>query len=130
MRNSITVPVYTNRDQIDVTFPARWAICPVCEGCATDRGASVECDGPYGEGGNGFTASEWADQDDDFKSDYLAGRYDRPCEACDGLGRVQAIDQDAVTGWRERILLKAYRAQERDSRAVDAIHAAERRMGA
>jgi hypothetical protein len=130
MRNSITVPVYTNRDQIDVSLPARWAICQACEGCATDRGAGLECDGPYGEGGNGFTASEWADRDDDFKADYLAGRYDRPCAACDGLGRVQTIDDNAVTGWRERILLKAYLAQERDSRAIDDIHAAERRMGA
>jgi hypothetical protein len=43
---------------------------------------------------------------------------------------VQGIDEDAVTGWRERIFLKAYQAQERDSRAIDAIHAAERRMGA
>lgn len=120
----ITVPVYTNRDQIDVTFPARWIICPTCEGCATDRGASVECDG------GGFTSSEWAEQDDDFKSDYLAGRYDRPCVPCKGLGRVQGIDEEAVTGWRESIFLKAYLAQERDSRAIDAIHAAERRMGA
>lgn len=122
--STITVPVYTNRDQIDVTFPARWFICPTCEGCATDRGASVECDG------GGFTSSEWADQDDDFKRDYLSGAYDRPCAACDGLGRVQYIDEDAVTGWRERIFLKAYYAQERDSRAVDATQATERRMGA
>lgn len=124
MRSSITVPIYTNRDQIDVSFPARWAICPHCEGCATDRGASVECDG------GGFTSSEWAEQDDDFKADYLAGRYDRTCGPCKGLGRVQDIDEGAVTGWRERIFLKAYQAQQRDNRAIDATHAAERRMGA
>jgi hypothetical protein len=64
------------------------------------------------------------------RADYLAGRYDIPCAPCDGLGRVQADRQKAVTGWRQRILLKAYDAQERDSRAIDAIHAAERRMGA
>lgn len=121
---TITVPVYTNRDQIDVRFPARWAICPVCEGCATDRGASVECDG------GGFTSSEWAEQDDDFKQDYLAGCYDRPCGHCDGLGRVQEIDEERVEGWRERILLRAYHAQLRDNREIDAIRAAERRMGA
>jgi hypothetical protein len=97
---------------------------PVCEGCATDRGASVECDG------GGFTSSEWAEQDDDFKARLSRGVYDRPCGPCKGLGRVQGIDEDAVTGWRERIFLKAYHAQERDSRAIDAIHAAERRMGA
>lgn len=124
MRSSIIVPIYTNRDQIDVSFPARWVICPHCEGCATDRGASVECDG------GGFTSSQWADQDEEFKANYLSGVYDHPCTACDGLGRIQVIDAEAVTGWRERIFLKVYNAQERDSRACDAIHAAERRMGA
>lgn len=43
-----------NGEEIAVKFPARWVICPACEGCGTDRGASVECDG------GGFTASEWA----------------------------------------------------------------------
>lgn len=121
---NITLPIYTNRDQIDVKFPAKWAICPDCEGCATDRGRSVECDG------GGFTSSEWNDQDEDFRQDYMAGRYDQPCGFCKGLGRIQSIDEEAVTGWREKILLKAYRDQQRDSAEIDAIHAAERRMGA
>ncbi len=120
----IKVDIYTNRDAIEVSFPARWAICPACEGCATDRGRSVECDG------GGFTSSEWAEQDDDFKEDYLAGRYDRPCEPCKGLGRVQVIERDEVRGWRMKLLLRAYDAQVRDNYDIDAMHAAERRMGA
>lgn len=124
MNISITLPIYTNRDQIDVKFPAKWAICPDCEGCATDRGRSVECDG------GGFTSSEWAEQDEDFREDYMAGRYDRPCEFCKGLGRIQTIDRDAVTGWRMKLFLRALDAQERDRHEIDAIHAAERRMGA
>lgn len=59
-----------------------------CEGCGTDRGRSVECDG------GGFTSSEWAEQDDDFKSDYLAGVYDRTCECCKGLRVIEVIDRD------------------------------------
>lgn len=119
MRSTITVPIYTNCQQIDATFPARWHICAHCEGSAKSSSYL-----------GAYTASEWAEQDDDFKENYMAGGYDRPCDACDGLGRVQTIDRKAVTGWRQRILLKAYRAQERDSRACDAIHAAERAMGA
>ena len=124
MKQTLTVDVYTNRDAIQVSFPARWAICPDCEGCATDRGRSVECDG------GGFTASEWHEQDEDFREGYMRGDYDQPCGFCKGLGRIQIIDEEAVTGWREKILLRTYHAQLRDSREIDAIQAAERRMGA
>lgn len=125
-RNTITVPVYTNRDQIDVRFPARWIICEACDGHATTT-AHIECDG------GGFTGEEWAEacrDCEDFADNYFGGAYDRPCPSCNGRGSVQVIDEESVTGWRERILLKAYFAQERDSREIDAIHAAERRMGA
>jgi RecJ-like exonuclease len=125
-RNTITVPVYTNRDQIDATFPARWIVCPACDGRATTT-RHIECDG------GGFTASEWAEacgDDEDFAEDYFSGRYDRECPTCKGRSTIQVIDEEAVTGWRERILLKAYYEQERDSREIDAIQAAERRMGA
>ena len=122
--NKIKVDVYTNRDAIQVSFPARWAVCPACEGCGTDRGASVECDG------GGFTASEWNEQDEDFPEGYLRGDYDRECYTCKGRTTVQEIDEESVTGWREKILLRAYHAQLRDNAEIDAIQAAERRMGA
>jgi hypothetical protein len=125
-RNSITVPIYTNRDQIDVQFPAKWEICCACNGHGTTT-RHIECDG------GGFTASEWQEacgDDPDFADDYFSGRYDRECCDCNGLGRVQVIDEEAVTGWREKVFLRALRAQQRDSAEIDAIHAAERRMGA
>lgn len=124
MRQSLEVSIYTNRDELVVKFPARWVVCPACDGGGTDRGRSVECDG------GGFTASEWAEQDDEFREDYMTGRYDRTCETCKGRTTVQEIDEEACTGWRERILLKAYRDQQADNDHIDAIHAAERRMGA
>jgi RecJ-like exonuclease len=126
MRSSITVEIYTNRDALKASFPARWVICPACEGHATTT-RHIECDG------GGFTADEWAEacgDDEDFADDYFSGRYDRPCPDCNGLGRIMVIDEDQVTGWRETILLKAYRAQQRDSREIDAMQEAERRMGA
>jgi hypothetical protein len=122
----IQVDVYTNRDAIQITFPARWIICPICDGNATTT-RHIECDG------GGFTASEFEEachEDEDFADKYFGGFYDRPCPDCDGLGRVKIIDEDAVTGWRQRLLLKAYREQERDNRYIDAMQAAERRMGA
>lgn len=122
----IIVEVYTHRDAIQFAFPARWVICSSCEGNAVTT-RHIECDG------GGFTASEWEDichDDEDFAEKYFGGHHDRPCPDCDGLGRVQVIDEDAVTGWRERILLDAYYQQQLDSREIDAIQAAEMRAGA
>jgi hypothetical protein len=108
-------------DECVLKLPARWAICSACEGCGTDRGASVECDG------GGFTASEWAEQDEDFREDYLAGRYDQPCAECRGhAGRVLVVDRDRV-GATE---LAIYDRHEQDEADYRALCAAERRMGA
>lgn len=61
--------------------PARWEICGDCRG----RGGSSEHLGA-------FTAEDWAEQDDDFRADYLAGVYDRPCSSCGGDGKVRVVD--------------------------------------
>lgn len=125
-RNTITVDLATNRDMIEWTFPARWEICFTCDGHATTT-RHIECDG------GGFTASEWAEacgDDPEFAEDYFAGRYDRPCPDCKGLGRVQVIDRERVTSWRDKIALRAYDAQLADDAEIEAIHAMERRMGA
>jgi len=119
-RQTINISIFRNDDEEIFTVPAVWIICPHCEGCATDRGASVECDG------GGFTSSEWAEQDDDFKQDYLAGRYDRPCSYCDGLGRIQTPDLDALDS-DDR---EAYEQSLQDDADYRAMCAAERRMGA
>lgn len=119
----ITLTIYGDRGEHFVTFPAKWAICPRCEGCGTDRGASVECDG------GGFTASEWAEQDEDFRDDYIAGRYDQPCVPCKGLGRIEVPDQRHLNRHQRKLLAEFVR-QERDNAEIDAMQAAERRMGA
>ncbi len=104
-----------------LTVPAKWEICPVCEGCGTDRGASVECDG------GGFTSSEWAEQDDEFRENYLSGVYDKPCYACRGhAGRIQVIDREAA----DPAIIAAYDQHRREEAEYRALCAAERRMGA
>lgn len=106
--------------QETVKVASKWEICQNCEGCGTDRGASVECDG------GGFTSSEWAEQDDDFKSDYLAGVYDKPCVICKGSGKVQVVDRTKV----DAELLKILDDEAAEEAAHQAMCAAERRMGA
>ena len=125
-RNQLLLTVHGRHEPMEVSFPAKWVICGACEGHATTT-RHIECDG------GGFTASEWADacdDDPDFAEDYFGGRYDRPCPDCDGLGRVQAIDEEAVTGWRQKILLKAFFKEGADEAEYRAMVAAERRMGA
>jgi RecJ-like exonuclease len=126
VKNIMKVTVHTNRDGIEVTFPSRWVICCACDGNATTT-RHIECDG------GGFTASEWeqaCDDDEDFAENYFGGHYDRPCPDCNGLGRVQAIDEEAVRGWRQKILLAEYHRQMADNRAIDREQEMERRMGA
>lgn len=101
-------------------LPFKWEICSWCDGHGTDRGASVECDG------GGFTSSEWAEQDDDFKEGYLRGDYDRPCQGCSGSGKVMVADYDRMPPEE----VAAYEQQLRDDADDRAIEAAERRMGA
>lgn len=99
-------------------LPWRWEICDCCDGHGKTSRA-VECDG------GGFTASEWAEQDCDFREDYLAGVYDRPCPECRGAGKVKAVDEDRLTD-EERA---EYEAQADADRAYRAEIAAERRAG-
>lgn len=103
---------------VEVHLPWKWAICDACNGNGTTT-AHVECDG------GGFTSSEWADQDDDFREDYLAGRYDRPCPHCEG-GKVRVPDEARMSPKH----IKAWHEQCESDAEIDAIHAAERMMGA
>jgi hypothetical protein len=113
MRDQITF-THTDDDgnETEHCLPARWEICGACDGCGTDRGRSVECDG------GGFTASEWSEQDDDFKDDYLSGVYDRQCTGCRGTGKVQTPDRERANPatlalWDEQQQFDAEMAAER-----------------
>jgi len=66
----------------NVELPCKYEVCPQCEG----RGTSSAYLGA-------FTSEDWRELDDDFKEDYLAGRYDRACEACHGLRVVLEVDR-------------------------------------
>jgi hypothetical protein len=118
MTNTMTIAIYGNRGTHAIDLPAKWAVCPACEG----EGKSSSYLGA-------FTASEWRDQDDDFKQNYCAGAYDRPCETCNGRSTVQRIDVERLTRWQRRLYAE-YCSQLRDFASIDAEQAAERRMGA
>ena len=110
-------PVLYCNDGSELELPTRWEICGVCQGNNVST-ANVECDG------GGFTSSEWAEQDEDFRDDYLAGRYDRPCPHCEG-GKVRVADLDRMTPEE----IKEWNEQCESFDEMYAIECAERKMG-
>ena len=72
--------------EITVQLPAHWVICGTCDG-----------DGKSSAHLGAFTQDEWAQEDDDFKQDYLDGVYDLPCPECGGSGKVMEIEREACT---------------------------------
>lgn len=102
-------------DDTEIELPFRWTICGACQG----HGKSSAYLGAY-------TRSEMDEAGPEFHDDYMAGRYDRTCDGCEGLGRVKVADKARISklNWRE------WEAQCRADREIDAITRAERRMGA
>ena len=106
---------FEDEDGEEHVCPTKWAICDSCRG----EGKSSAYLGA-------FTSSEWADEDQDFQEDYMAGRYDRTCEECHGSGKVKVaapeeLDEDERKLWEEHA---------REMAAMRAMEASERRMGA
>lgn len=77
-----------NRGYETVTIPSVFEVCHRCKGKGKHDHPAFS---------NGITSSEWAqDWDDDSREGYLSGRYDVPCEACDGLRVVAVPDFDRL----------------------------------
>ncbi len=115
----MTKPILYLEGDEEIALPCRWAICDCCDGHGkTSR--HVERDG------GGFTASEWAEEDPDFREDYMAGRYDRACDECGGSGKVEVVDEARMTPEH----IAAWHQQCREDAEMRAIERAERRMGA
>jgi len=73
--------------------PFVWAICPSCKG----EGVSVSYLGAYTQSDREEMGDEWYD----FAEDVRAGMYDRPCEQCDGTGKVQEFGGAAAAEWEQ-----------------------------
>lgn len=69
-----------------IRIPARYIVCPTCEGGGTNRSAHL----------GAFTSEDMDDLDEDFISAYFSGAFDRKCEECDGLRVVLVADKDAA----------------------------------
>ena len=106
------------RYTLPIGVPFKWEICAQCQG---DGGSSAYL--------GAFTQDVWAEQDDEFKEDYIAGRYDRPCPACNGSGKVQVPDITKCS-YQDKRQLVELRRQFRADAEIDAIQRAEQRAEA
>lgn len=105
-------------EQETITLPARFEVCPTCEGRGSHVNPSIDA--------GGITGSEWAEWGDEERESYRRGAYDVACYDCAGQRVVPEVDADAA----DPEALKRVRAWEREQAAFDAMCAAERAMGA
>ncbi len=101
------------------TFPAKYEICPRCDGTGSHVNPAVD--------GNGLS-SEDIDElgGQDFMDDYLEGVYDVPCEECHGSSVVLILDPKRASQGQ----IEAYNEHLQARWELEAEYAAERRMGA
>lgn len=96
-------------EKVTVQLPAHYEVCSTCQGAGKSSAYL-----------GAFTSSEWADQDPDWKEDYLSGAYDRQCETCKGLRVVPIVDREACKTPEQKEALEHIDAQaeyERDCRS-------------
>lgn len=98
-------------------LPARWEICDRCHGNGTHDHPAFS---------SGLTQEDFA-EDDDFRADYMAGRYDVTCEECEGAGKVRVIDEERLTA-AQRIICERWHEQQAEAARDRAADAYTRRM--
>ena len=100
-------------DGSEIELPFKWEICSVCEG----RGKSSAYLGAY-------TRDDMDEAGPEFMEDYMAGNYDRACDACNGSGKVKVADRAKMTTAQRT----EYDAQLKAEADCDAEERAERRQ--
>lgn len=109
----------------ELKLPAKYEVCPRCEGEGTHLHPDI--------GDHAYSAEEFNESfDDEEAAEYFkpGGRYDVTCYECKGKRVVLVIDRDQMTKPAHLKLLKRIDDLERANAEVEAMHAAERRMGA
>lgn len=109
------MPIVINEGEEDeMRLPTRNEVCWRCAG-----------DGTHDAWEGGMTASDIAEQDDDFIDRYRAGAYSVPCSECNGKRVLAVLDEERATPEQ----LAAYEAHQRIEWEMAAEQAAERLAG-
>lgn len=118
MNRTISVTIAESDDSEKVVeLPAEWVICDCCNG----EGKSSAYLGAY-------TASEWAEQGEDFHRDYMEGFYDRACDSCKGTGKQLIPDIERCVEPDHGLALEWLHNQEKEDVLERSILRAEARL--
>jgi hypothetical protein len=85
-------------EEVSVLLPGKHEVCDECGGHGRHTNRAID--------GNGITASEWADWDDDEREAYMTGKYDVTCTVCGGEKVVAVVDVQALEAQSPELLEK------------------------
>ena len=101
-----------------VRIPAKYEVCPTCDGKGTHVNPSID--------GHGITGEEMNELGQDFVNDYFSGAFDVVCNYCKGMRVVLEVDREAtLPRW-----IKLYDEMWNDEWETRRAYDAERRVGA
>ena len=75
-------------EEVECELPAKNEVCGRCEGTGTHVNPAID--------GNGLTASDLEEWDEDDIENYMTGVYDVPCEECRGRNVVLVVDRETA----------------------------------
>jgi len=107
-------------DEVEVTLPGKYEVCPKCEGRGSIVNPSVD--------GNGISPEQFA-EDPDFEEAYFAGVYDIKCPECHGQRVVAVPDVRSCTYAQKRLLVSERLWQRADAEYRAEVRAEQRMMG-
>lgn len=107
-------------DEVEVTLPGKYEVCPRCEGRGSIVNPSVD--------GNGISPEQFA-EDPDFEEAYFAGVYDIKCPECHGQRVVAVPDVRSCTYAQKRLLVSERLWQRADAEYRAEVRAEQRMMG-
>lgn len=124
VRMTITVEIYGEDEdcdeKIEITFPAKFEVCTLCDGKGTHVNPSIDA--------HGITGSEMEELGDEFREDYFNGTYDESCYRCDSQ-RVEPLIDESNLSSEEKKNLDTFETEQRDEAQWRAESEAERLMG-
>lgn len=92
---------------LSVEVPAKWIVCPDCNGSGTELNHHLK--------GVWFSAEDM-NEDPDFAEDYFGGTYDVPCSRCCGRTTIAVPDVSLCSMKEKRILVKIRREEREEAR--------------
>lgn len=118
----LTLPDEETGDDVDHEVPARYDVCPTCEGRGRHVDPNIDASGYYPD-----EDDDWNDLDehDEPVSPYRRGAYEVPCMTCKGKRVVLEVD----TRKADPALIEAYNDYLADCEEYDAMVRAERMYG-